>query len=96
MNVKLNKRATNAIRKVIRWIDKENTEGAGNRWFENLAKELEHLAAIKVQYAICRDPSLARYKYSCFTHKDKWIVAYKIERERFVVYRFIYGPWLDY
>jgi len=96
MKVHYNKRAYNAMRKTARWVERENTDGAGERWYGNLRKEIDHLAAIKVQHAICRDPSLARYKYRCFTHKDKWVVAYKIEHSQFVVYRFIYGPWLDY
>ena len=96
MNVQVNKRASNAIRKVAQWVNKKNTEGAGERWFENLVKELEHLAVIKVKQSVCKDPSLARYKYRCFTHKDKWVVAYKIKGNKFIVYRFIYGPWLDY
>ena len=96
MRVKVNKRASNAIQKVVHWIDEKNTEGAGKRWFDNLRKELDHLTAIKANYAICKDPSLAKFEYRCFTHKDKWIVAYKIVRDKFVVYRFTYGPWLDY
>jgi len=59
-------------------------------------EELSHLASIKVKHAICKDPSLAKYEYRCFTHKDKWVVAYKIKGQKFIVYRFIYGPWLDY
>jgi hypothetical protein len=96
MNIILNKRASNVIRKVAKWIDKKNTEGAGDRWFDNLEKELNYLATIKVKHAICKDPTLSKYEYRCFSHKDKWIVAYKIVGDEFVIYRFIYGPWLDY
>jgi hypothetical protein len=96
MVVQYNKRASNAMRKVARWVENENTEGSGERWFKNLRKEIEHLATIKVKHAICKDASLAKFKYRCFTHKDKWIVAYKIMGDKFVVYRFTYGPWLAY
>jgi hypothetical protein len=96
MTLEYRKRAYNSIRKLANWVEKENTEGAGERWFQNLRNQLNHLAAIKVRHAICKDPSLAKYKYRCFTHKDKWIVAYKVKGDQFIVYRFIYGPWLDY
>jgi len=96
MTVQYNKRAYNAMRKVARWVESENTEGAGTRWYDNLRKEIDHWASIKVKQAICKDPKLAKFEYRCFTHKDRWIVAYKILKDEFVVYRFIYGPWLDY
>jgi len=96
MIVHYNQRAYNAMRKAARWVEDVNTSEAGERWFIKLRKEIEHLAEIKAQYAICKNPSLARYKYRCFAHKDKWVVAYKLEPEQFVVYRFIFGPWLDY
>ncbi len=96
MNLVMRKRALNALAKVADWIDNKNTVGAGNRWVKDTYEELSHLASIKVKHAICKDPSLAKYEYRCFTHKDKWVVAYKIKGQKFIVYRFIYGPWLDY
>ena len=89
-------RASNSLSKIADWIEKKNTVGAGDRWLKGTMQELVHLAHIEVKQAICKDPSLAKFEYRCFTHKDKWVVAYKIKGNKFVVYRFIYGPWLDY
>jgi hypothetical protein len=96
MKLVMRKRALNSLAKVADWIDDKNTIGAGNRLVTDTYKELDHLASIKVKQAICKDPKLAKFEYRCFTHKDRWIVAYKILKDEFVVYRFIYGPWLDY
>jgi len=96
MNLEIKKRALNTLVCIVDWIESQNTAGAGDRWLEKAIEELKDIAAHKVNHLICKDPRLARYQYRCFTYNDKWIVAYKIERNQFVVYRFIYGPWLDY
>ncbi|MCW3127404.1 MAG: hypothetical protein JWO03_3062 [Bacteroidetes bacterium] len=96
MILEIKKRASNSLKKIADWIDDKNTEGAGDRWLESCHEGLGRLADIKVNFPLCKDPSLARYNYRCFTYKDKWIVAYKIIDDKFIVYRFIYGPWLAY
>ncbi len=96
MTLEIKKRPANTLAAVTDWIEQQNTTGAGDRWLEKAVEELTQIAANKAIYAICKDPRLARYEYRCFTYKANWVVAYKIERNRFVVYRFIYGPWLDY
>jgi hypothetical protein len=96
MNLKLRKRALNTLADIVDWIEEQNTPGAGDRWLVKTFAELNSVAASHVNHAICKEPKLARFKYRCFTYKDKWVVAYKIESNRFVVYRFVYGPWLDY
>jgi hypothetical protein len=96
MILEVKKRALNTMASISDWIGDQNTEGAGDRWLEKAIEELKGIAASEVKHAICKDPRLARYQYRCFTYNDKWVVAYRIERNRFIVYRFIYGPWLDY
>ncbi len=96
MKLDLRKRALNTLADITDWIEFQNTIGSGERWLAKTFEELANVAASNVNHSICKDPKLAKFQYRCFTYKDKWVVAYKIERNQFVVYRFIYGPWLDY
>jgi hypothetical protein len=52
------------------------------------------MAKIGVKYALCKDESLAKYQYRCFTYNEKWVVAYKITSTKITVYRFILGSRL--
>jgi hypothetical protein len=96
MKVEVKKRANNSFTKLLHWIETQNTTHAAQKWSDEFYDYLEHLASIKVNYTICKDPKLAKYQYRCFTYKDKWIVAYKVIGDKFIVYRFLYGPWLTY
>jgi len=96
MNLAFRKRALNTIARIANWVEAQNTKGAGDRWVRKIRLELTSVAASNVNHAICKDPKLARFRYRCFTHNDKWVVAYKIKGNQFIVYRFIYGPWLAY
>ena len=96
MNLVVRKRARNSLIKVADWVEEQNTPGAGRRWLEAAISEFSRLTVANVNHAICKDPKLAKFRYRCFTHNDKWVVAYKIKGNQFIVYRFIYGPWLAY
>ncbi len=96
MNLYIRKRATVSMQKVAGWIDEQNTHGAGDRWLEQSIEELKEFAKSQVLLSICKDPNLAKFGYRCFTHRNKWVVAYKINGNKFVIYRFLYGPFLSH
>ena len=52
---------------------------------------MDHIGKIGLKYSICKDESLAKYEYRCFTYNEKWVVAYKITVTKITVYRFILG-----
>jgi hypothetical protein len=96
MEVVIKVRASNALAKLVTWIDEQNTPLAGERWLEEFYEHLTHLSQIKINFPLCKDPSLARFQYCCFTYKDKWVVVCKTGTDRLTVYRFILGSRLNY
>jgi len=80
--------------RTAKWVEEENTEGAGDRWLSKLQSTLNHKARTGVKHAMCKSKSLSRYGHRCFTYNEKWVVAYKVDGDKFVVYRFIYGAKL--
>lgn len=87
--------AANSIDKLVDWIDAQNLEGSGIKWFEKLDKKIRTIAKSQAKLALCKHPSLARYKYSCFTFND-WVIAYRVTKTKFEVCRFILGSRLVY
>lgn len=86
-------RAVLAIEKVAQWVEEKNTEGSGERWFDKLDLVIHSLAESKAKLAECKHPSLARYKYRCYTYKN-WVIAFRITDKRLEVRRFIWGAQL--
>jgi nicotinamide mononucleotide adenylyltransferase len=94
MRLEIRKIAANTIAATKNWIDNQNTVGAGDRWVAKLFEDLNKRAKSGVKHAICKNETLSKRHYSCFTYNDKWIVAYKIKDETFIVHRFIVGSML--
>jgi hypothetical protein len=94
MKLEVKKRAGNTLADVAEWIEEQNTIGAGDRWLKQFYTDMEHIGKIGLKAAICKDESLAKYDYRCFSYKDKWIVAYKITANKLTVYRFVLGSRL--
>lgn len=94
MRLEIRTLAANTIAATKNWIEEQNTEGAGDRWLAKLIEELLDQAKAGVKHAICTNEILARRNYRCFVYNRKWIVAYKIEGDRFIVCRFILGSLL--
>jgi hypothetical protein len=87
-------RAAKVIIRVADWIDSQNQPGSGKKWFYKLDERLTRLAKSKAKFAICKHPSLAKFKYRCFPFHD-WIIAFRISGDRFEVCRFIWGARLS-
>lgn len=89
----IKKRAWNAISRTAAWVESKNTAGSGQRWADRIYNEIETNAFSKTLFAICNNASLARFGYRCF-HVNDWVVAHKVVRNTFIVYRFIHGSRL--
>jgi hypothetical protein len=94
MKVEIKKRAQNSLEKVVEWIIAQQFLDTGLKWLDDFEDTVEHMAKTGVKYAICKDESLAKYEYRCFTYKQKWVVAYKITATKITIYRFILGSRL--
>ena len=94
MNLVVKELASRSIARTGVWIESENTAGSGIRWIRKVYETLEGNAQAGVKYALCKNTKLAALKYHCFTYNDKWVVAYRMIGDNFVVYRFIFGAKL--
>lgn len=86
--------ARRQMTRTAKWVEEENTEGAGDRWIAKLQQTLTQKAKTGAKHAICKSKGLSRYGHRCFTYNEKWVVAYKINGDKFVVYRFVLGAKL--
>ena len=93
MQVVIRKRALNAIIRAAIYVESLNTPGSGSRWAEKIKTEINVLSKSKAKLAICKHPSLAKFRYRCYTYKD-WVIAFRISDKEFEVCRFIYGARL--
>jgi hypothetical protein len=89
MDIVYKKRAANAISKVAYFIENNNTEGSGLRWFDVLDNRINSFARTNAKL-LCGNKSLKQYLYYCFNFKG-WIIAYRISANKFEVCRFIWG-----
>lgn len=93
MTVLVKKRALNTLIKVSAFVESKNILGSGDRGFDKVMLAIENVANTKALLAICKNESLAKFSYRCFTFND-WVIAHKIVKNRFIVYRVIYGARL--
>ncbi len=93
MPVIIRKSALNTIVKAALFVESLNTSASGDRWAEKLKAEIASLAKSKVKFGICKNASLAKFKYRCYVFKD-WIIAFRANENIFEVCRFIHGSRL--
>ncbi len=76
------------------FLDSKNTIGSGNRYVLKFKNSIKSFAQPNTQYAKCNNTVLLKFGYSCVTI-GKWIVAFKIEDDNFIVYEIILGTLLQ-
>ncbi len=94
MKLVVRKRALNAILSTAIFVEAINTPESGHRWANELFEAIESLAKVNPKLRLCKNKSLAKFKFSCFAHKD-WIIVYKATKSKFEVCRFIHDSRLN-
>ena len=84
MVIEIKRRAMDTIVETALYVESLNTHGSGARWMETIEQEIRKIALSKAKFAICRNPSLAKFKYRCVSYKG-WIIAFRISTEKFEV-----------
>ncbi len=79
--------------KAAMFVEQMNTPESGERWLNKVKTQIRTLSKAKAKYALCNNPSLQKYKYSCFAYSN-WIIAFRITDNTLEVCRFVYGPRL--
>ncbi len=93
MKLVIQRRALKAMLSVAKWVEDQNTEGAGDRWLDTAMDEFKRRAKAGAKHVICNNQSLARLGHRCFMYGN-WMIAYKIENNQFIVSRFIWAAKL--
>ena len=93
MTLRFMPEAETALLELGRWVEERNTEDSGSRFVNVLIDKIASYALPAVKYPICKNKTLAAYKLSCISIND-WVVAFKQNKEEFVVHYILYGPGL--
>ena len=95
MKLVIKKRAFKALLAVAKWVEDQNTPGAGDRWLQKTFTEFYRHSNAGVRHAPCMHELLMQRKYLCFPLNDNWTVAYRIYRNDFIICRFIWSAKLS-
>lgn len=93
MKIAFKPAAAKALYAIADFVESKNTPGSGKRYALKFRKAVEQFAQPNVKYTLCNDKLLALLGYSCRNYND-WIIAFKIENNRFVIYEIILGSTL--
>jgi len=93
MEVFYTKRAIQAIDVIVDFVESKNTLGSGNRFALKFEESIKEYAINNTAYAKCKHLALQKLGYSCISI-SKWVVAFKIKNNQFIVYRIIWGALL--
>ena len=92
MEVFFTKKAKQAIDIIADFVESKNTIGSGNKFALKFEQAMKQFAIDNTTYAKCNHKSLRKLDYSCITI-SKWVIAFKIKENKFIIYRII-CPWL--
>lgn len=93
MEIILKPKAQKALSLIAKFVEDNNTKGSGVRFIEKFSLKLSTYAIENTQYSACKNKTLSFLGFSCITI-NKWVIAFKIENKKFVVYRIILGALL--
>ena len=93
MKIAYSEEARSTLFEISDFVDRVNTEGAGERWTKRFTAWLQSFAISNVSYSFCNDEYFASLNLSCINYNDG-IVAFKIEDDLFVVYEIVRGSLL--
>lgn len=94
MEVIIKPKAQKALSLIATFVEERNTPQSGLRYIEKFASKIKIYAKENVQYSLCNNITLSTLGYSCITI-SKWVVVFKIQKQKFVVYRIIWGALLN-
>ena len=95
MKLLINVEAAKSIKAVMQFIESQNTNGSGNRWFYKLQRYLLEIIQVNQSLPLCKYPPFREKKLHCIIYKD-WVVAFKNEKDKCVIMAFVYGTNLNY
>ena len=93
MNLRFMPEAENALFEIGIWVEERNTADSGIRFINTFIDKIESYVLPSVKYPICKNKVLASQLLSCIAIND-WVIAFKQNKEEFVVHHILYGPGL--
>lgn len=85
--------AEEALFAIGSWVEQRNTPGSGYRFINRFIDKINSFAIPNVTYAVCKNNRLAALHLHCIA-VDKWVIAFKIEKNTFAVHYIIHGSGL--
>lgn len=93
--VGVSKRATKSIAQILYFIREEyHSEETSLKFSSDLKKAIDELSLNYSLYTVCKNKMFAIKKLHCFVFKKKWTVAYKLNKNKVVVYYIVNGKLL--
>ncbi len=94
MEIEIKGKALKTLDEIANYVESLNTAGSGSRWLDKFLLRIQAYAKPNVIYALCRNNKLANRNFSCISFSN-WVVAFKIVKNRFVIYEIIHGSLMQ-
>lgn len=94
MKLLIRPKALKSLEKIAFYVESINTKGSGDRFLVTFLDTVKLYAVDGVTYQPCKHPTLSSNGYFCI-FLEKWIIAFKIQENTFVICRIIWGPGLS-
>ena len=93
MKIVIRRKAMRTLESIAEYVEELNTAGAGDRWLDRFFNRISSLVQPNIQYPLCGGRQLAERGYSCIHYKN-WVIAFKIQKSKFVIFEVIHGSLL--
>ena len=84
MVIKFTPKATRQIVGLLKFIDSQNTFGAGGRWLKKFEDHMDMYLQTAFSIKPCHSQKLARLELKCLLYKD-WTIALKFVDDEAIV-----------
>lgn len=74
---------------LINFIESQNSEGAGLRWFEKYEKFLDKCFSGVLKKRLCNNATFHKLELHCVYFRD-WVIAYSINNEFILIEAFLH------
>jgi plasmid stabilization system protein ParE len=96
MQVELRKRPEVIISQLVDYITEEGSPQNATNYYLKIVSFLESLSKPYPTYPVCKYPAWAKRKWRCAVFDKKYVVAFRVEKNKIIVFKFLHGSILSY
>jgi len=93
--IRLSSEALLVLEEIGSFVEQRNTPGSGKRFKVAFLKKIKSELRLFSNHQHCKYPKFNDLNLRCFFIKD-WIIAYRKEQGKIIIYIIILGKLLDY